>query len=174
MEKNPFRFHGYPGVNGIRKYYDLVSDLIPYGEFYEMVEERLEWSEGLLEEETAARLVAAEMGRKELKIKEIGSLLNGESALIEGEIEDISPVRDFTKKSGARGKVVNIVIFDDSGVCRLALWNRDVSLAKKMRPGMKIRLVNAKVKVSQYGTEVSVGKFSSVWLETEGEFFQIK
>ena len=161
-------------MNGIEKYYRLVSDLIEYHEFYERVKEKVSWSEGLIEEETAARLVASELGRKEMRIKEIGSLLNGESALIEGTIEDIGPVREFTTKAGKKGKVVNVVISDDTGACRLVLWNRDVLITKKMRSGMGIRIVNGKVKVSNYATEVSVGKFSSVWLELEGEFFQVK
>lgn len=161
-------------MNGVEKYYRLVSDLIEYHEFYERVQEKISWSEGLIEEDTAARLVAAELGRKEMRIKEIGSLLNGESALIEGTIEDIGPVREFTTKAGKKGKVQNIVISDDTGSCRMVLWNRDASIAKKMKPGMGIRVVNGKVKVSSYGTEISVGKFSSVWIEAEGEFFQVK
>ncbi len=158
----------------MEKYYRLVADLMEYSEFYERVEEKVKWSDGLLEEGTAARLVAAELGRKELKIREIGSLLNGESALIEGEVEDIGPVREFTTRTGKHGRVLNIIVSDDSGACRLVLWNRDTALAKKMRPGMKIRIVNGKVKVSSYGTEVSIGKFSSVFAEAEGEMFQIK
>jgi len=174
MRKNPFTLCSWGAVNGVRKYYELVSDLIEYSEFHERVQEKVEWSDGLLEEETAARLVAAEMGRKEMKIREIGSLMNGESALIEGEIEEVSAPREFTTKAGKKGKVVNVAISDDTGVCRLALWNRDVVVAKKMRPGMRICIVNGRVKVSGYGTEISLGKFSSLWIEAEGEFFQIK
>jgi ssDNA-binding replication factor A large subunit len=161
-------------VNGIRRYYELVSDLISYAEFYEQVEKKIKWSEGLLEEDTAARLVAAEMGRKELKIREIGSLLNGESALIEGEIEEVGAVKEFTGRSGKKNRVVNILISDGTGMCRISLWGRDVSIAKKMRPGMWARVVNGKVKVSSYGTEVSLGKFSSLWIGVEGELFQVK
>ena len=158
----------------MEKYYELVADLISRDEFEKKVAEKIEESGNLLNEDTAARLVAAGMGKKEMKIREIGSLVKGESALIEGEIEEIGDVREFTTKNGRSGRLVNVRIGDESGECTLTLWNRDTALKDKMEEGMRIRVINAKVKDGNYGLQLSLGRWSSIWVEKEGEFLQIK
>ncbi len=171
---NSFYYSAASSVENMEKYYELVADLISKDEFEKKVAEKIEESEGLLNKDTAARLVAAEMGKKEMKIREIGSLVKGESALIEGEIEEIGGVREFKTKNGRAGRLVNVRIADESGKCTLTLWNRDTALKDKMQEGMRVRVINAKVKDGGYGLQLSLGRWSSIWVEKEGVFLQIK
>lgn len=161
-------------MSEMEKYYRSVADIIGRDEFERRVKDKVEWSEGLIDMETAARLVAAELGRNEIKISSIASLGSTGSAIVEGYVERVGDVREFTTKNGRSGKVRHIFIYDDSGVCRLVLWNRDTNLGEKLREGMKIRAVNVKVKNGNYGIEISLSKWSSLWVEVEGEMLQIR
>lgn len=158
----------------LEKYYASVADLISKSEFEKRVKEKVEASGELLTPETAGRLVASELGRNQVKIHRISSLKNGENSTVEGYVESISSLKEFTTKSGRNGKVLHLTITDETGRCRLVLWNRDTLLAEKMEEGMKIRIINGKVKNSEYGTEISLSKWSSVWVEVEGEMLQIR
>ncbi len=161
-------------MSDYEKYYLSVADLIGRDEFERRVKEKIEQSDDLIERGSAARLVAAELGRNELKIYSISSLRDGEISLIEGYIDSIGSPKEFTTKGGRSGRVLHIKISDESGACRLILWNRDTALGEKLKEGMKIRIINGKVKNGAYGTEISLGKWSSVWVEVEGEMLQIR
>ena len=161
-------------MDDVEKYYRSVADLIDRDEFERRGREKVEASQGLIFPETAARLVAAELGRNEIRIESISSLRAGNGAVIEGYIEDIGEIREFTTKNGRSGKVMHVKIADDSGMCRLVLWNRDTLLGEKLRKDMKIRVVNCKVKDGMYGIELSLTKWSSIWIEVEGEMLQIR
>ncbi len=161
-------------MNSVEKYYQSVSDLISKEEFRRRMEEKIRWSEGLISPESAARLVAAELGRVEMRIDSISSIRKGSGAVVEGYIENIGEVREFTTKNGRSGKVLHVIISDDTGSCRLVLWNRDTLLGEKLKEGMRVRIVNGKVKDGAYGLEISLSKWSSVWVEVEGEMLQIR
>ncbi len=161
-------------MSDYEKYYLSVADLIGREEFESRVKEKIKRYDGLIERESAARLVAAELGRNELKIHDISSLRDGKTSLIEGYVDGIGSTKEFTTKNGRSGRVLHISISDESGACRLVLWNRDTGLGEKLREGMKIRIINGKVKNGAYGTEISLGKWSSVWVEVEGEMLQIR
>ena len=155
------------------KYYTSVADIISRSEFEKRIKEKIEGSEGLLSQESAARLVAAELGRNEMRISSISSLRSGENSIIEARVESIGSLKEFTTRKGRSGKVLHLTISDETGTCRLVLWNRDTALGEKIEKGMKIRIINGKVKNGDYGTEISLSKWSSLWVEVEGEMLQI-
>jgi ssDNA-binding replication factor A large subunit len=161
-------------MDEIEKYYNSVADLIGKEDFERKVQGKVEASDGLISSETAARMVAAELGRTEIRIDSISSLKEGKGAVIEGYIEGISDIREFTTKNGREGRVMNVTIVDDSGACRLVLWNRDTLIKDKLKKDMKIRVVNCKVKESMRGIELSLTKWSSIWVEVDGEMLQIR
>jgi len=79
-------------------------------------------------------------------------------------VDVVGPVREFERQDGSRGRVVNLDISDDTGRCRLVLWDDDVALVERGRvaKGSSLRLLDCFVRVSRFGTEVSRGKFGTV------------
>jgi len=90
---------------------------------------------GLISREGAAQIIASELGinfdDQELKISE---LVDGVRKVnVTGKILNLFPVREFSK-NGRSGKVVNLVLADDSGNIRVVLWDtRHISMIEDGR-----------------------------------------
>jgi len=125
---------------------------------------------GLISFEGAAYLIAREFGldllekaRKELQIKNIVPGLKKVSVC--GRVFKISPIVEFTKQNGNKGRVVNLFIGDATGHMRLPLWNEQVKLVEEesIRLGDTVQIINGFAKENIYGdVEVSLGKFGSI------------
>lgn len=79
---------------------------------------------GLVSKEGAAQIVAAELGinfdKERMKISELAQGMK--RANIVGKVLQISPVRQFNK-NGREGKVVNLLVADDSANIKVVLWD---------------------------------------------------
>jgi replication factor A1 len=62
------------------------------------------------------------------RITPIANVQEGVLCTVEGVIENVGPLREFTRSNGSVGKVRNIVLKDDTGEMRVALWG-DKALA---------------------------------------------
>lgn len=62
------------------------------------------------------------------RITPIAEVQVGVLCTVEGVIENIGPLREFTRSNGSAGQVRNIVLKDDTGEIRVALWG-DKALA---------------------------------------------
>jgi len=78
--------------------------------------------------------------------------------VIEAEIEEIGPVREFNK-FGNPGKVANATIIDDSGKIQLTLWNDQID---QVKVGSKIKIVNGFVNEWQGQPQITSGKFGTL------------
>ncbi|UCE75081.1 MAG: hypothetical protein JSV56_05090 [Methanomassiliicoccales archaeon] len=147
--------------------YELVSDLMSEDEFHREINRRCDELEGLLNEEAIAYLLVDEMGRNVVRSASISDLSNGDSVSLQALVDDVSEPRKFKRKNRGEGQVVNITIHDDTGSCRFTLWNKDVEavIEGKIKIGSKIRIVNGYVKISDYGTEINVGKWGMFFIE---------
>ena len=79
---------------------------------------------GLVSREGAAQIVASELGInfEEEKMK-IAELVQGmKKAKVVAKIMEIFPVRSF-EKNGRSGKVVNLIVADDSGSVKTVFWD---------------------------------------------------
>ncbi len=147
--------------------YEKAKDLLSKEEFEARIRaKREEWG-GVLDEDAAVRLVLDELGRGELNVQTVHELREGMEVTLRVRVDAVSPVREFHRQDGSAGRVVNVDIADDTGRCRLALWDDDVALVEKgrVRPGATLRLLDCFVKVTRFGMEVSRGKFGSVLVE---------
>ena len=147
--------------------YDRAKDLLSRDAFEARVRaKREEWG-GLLDVDAAARLVLDELGRGELNVQTVRELREGMEVTLRVRVDAVSSVREFHRQDGSAGRVVNVDIADDTGRCRLVLWDDDAALVEKgrVRPGSTLRLLDCFVKVSRFGTEVSRGKFGTVLVE---------
>lgn len=117
----------------------------------------------LIEDDTLRRIALDEKGLPMIptsNAKKVADLKDREEVTIELEVVKVSDTRQFEKRTGGQGRVRNLNVRDDTGSCRLALWDDDVDLVETLdiQPGTKLRCVNCYVKKSDFGTDVSKGK----------------
>lgn len=117
---------------------------------------------GLISKEGASQIVAAELGvsfdNEKLKINEL--LPGMRKVSLVGKIIDIFPVREF-EKNGKKGKVVNMMIADETSNTKLVLWDTNhISLIEtgKLGKGSVIEISNASTREN----EVHLGSFSEL------------
>ena len=147
--------------------YAKVKDLMTQDEFDSMVKSKVsEWA-GLLDDRTAAMIVLDELGRLDAPFNKMTELEDAEEVSVRGKVTTISPIRDFTRKTGESGRVVNVQLDDGSGRCTLVLWDDDVRLVEQnyVRLGRMVRALDCYVRKSNFGLEISRGKFGTVLAE---------
>jgi replication factor A1 len=149
--------------------YEMVSDLMAKDKFEEEIKKRDDEYEGLLSEEAIAYLIVDELGRNVMDKVKISELKDGESVSLEVKVEDIKEPREFKKKDGSTGQVVNVVIKDETAKCRLTLWDKDVEAVKnsRIKKGSRIKIVNGYVKVSDFGVEINIGRWGLYFINGE-------
>ncbi len=117
---------------------------------------------GLISKEGAAQIIAAELGinfdDQELKIVE---LMHGMRKVnVTGKVINIFPVREY-EKNGRTGKVVNLVLADETGNCRVVLWDTNhISLVEteEIKTNMVVEIKNA----STRDNEIHLSGFSEI------------
>ncbi len=122
---------------------------------------------GLVSKEGAAQIIAAELGinfeKEKMKISEIAQGMKRVN--LAAKIVDISPVRSYNK-SGREGKVVNLMIADQTGNAKAVLWDSNhIGLIEqaKIKVGDVIELSNAQIR----NGELHLGSFSDFKLSKE-------
>jgi replication factor A1 len=93
-------------------------------------------------------------------VKKIKELKDREEVTIEVEVTKIADTKEFEKRTGGRGKVRNVSVKDETGTCRLALWDQDVDLVEGLPilVGTKLLCTDCYVKHSDFGLDLSKGK----------------
>ena len=149
--------------------YEMVGDLISKDKFEEEIRKRFDEYEGLLSEDAIAYLIVDELGRNVMDKVTISELKDGESVSLEVKVEDIKEPREFKKKDGSTGQVVNVVIKDETAKCRLTLWDKDVEAVKnsRIKKGSRIKIVNGYVKVSDFRVEINIGRWGLYFINGE-------
>jgi len=127
---------------------------------------------GLISHEGAAQVIAAELGisfdNEKLKIDEL--LPGMRKVNVVGKIINLFPVRTFTTKKGDEGKVVNLILADDTSNIKVVLWDtHHIELIEKGSVGKDsvIEIVNA----SMRDNEIHLGSFSE--FKPSSEIFDI-
>jgi len=118
---------------------------------------------GLIRDETLLRIAKEEDGEKmepKANVKKIADLKDREEITIELEVVKINDTRQFEKRTGGQGRVRNVNVKDETGTCRLALWDDDVDMIETLdiQPGSKVRCIDCYVKKTDFGTDVSKGR----------------
>lgn len=150
-----------------RPHYDKVKDLVSPEDFDAKVEGAVvEWG-GLLDRDAASMVVVERLGRSVASFVRIADLQEGMEASLRAKVVGLSPVREFTRQDGTKGRVVNIELRDGSGFCRFPLWDEDVALVErgKIAQGTMVRALDCYVKRTNFGLEVTKGKFGSLVVE---------
>jgi replication factor A1 len=147
--------------------YELISDLMDRDAFEAEISSRFQDYEGLLSEDAISYLIVDELKRNEIESADISKLKAGESVTIEVEVEGIKDPREFTRKNGSTGQVVNISIANETGRCRLTLWDSDVEAVKSsiIKIGSRLKIVNGYVKISDFGPEINIGRWGRFFVK---------
>lgn len=150
-----------------KELYELVRERIDERSFDMEIDKRVKGYGGLLSEDAAAHLLVDEMGVDLAVTGRIADMSQGDSVSLSVRVTDIGKIREFSRKNGSMGRVINLTIADDSGTCRLTLWDSDVEYVQtgKISTGSTIRIVNGYVKVTDFGVEVNIGRWGAFTVE---------
>ncbi|NGM68361.1 single-stranded DNA binding protein [Natronolimnobius sp. AArcel1] len=136
-------------------YEDLEAD-VSLEEFREAVEEKVEQMGGLADEETAAMLIAHEVGESE--VGGIADIEPGmEEAKFVAKVLSIGEVRTFERDGEDEdGRVVNVEVADETGSVRAAFWDEHAEAAiEELEEGQVLR-IKGRPKEGFSGVEISV------------------
>lgn len=141
----------------------------PHDEIARMVDEKEFEFSGLVSRVGAIYIVAKELGLelaqtapKDLKIENIVSDMKKVNFF--GKIVYISPVKEFKLKEGdGNGKVMTVVLGDETGTIRMSLWGEKTEVEGKIKAGDVLEVIGGYTKTDYKGQpEVRLGKFGNL------------
>ena len=147
----------------VEEIYQQVRDQISPEEFQVKVDEKVALMAGLCDGRTAAMLVARDLGTVEVTTKI--SSIRPEMGVVTfiGRVVSVSNVREFSRSDGSIGRVANLVVADETGSVRVALWDENVELVRsgdlKVDQCLKVRGL---AKEGYAGTEVSLSRSGGI------------
>jgi replication factor A1 len=147
---------------------------IKHEEILEKIKTKKEAAGDFLTDETAARIVATELGveivkkppRLKIQIKDLFSGLNNVS--LSGKVVSIYPPKTFKRKNWTEGKLASIRISDKSGNIRVVLWDDKVNIVEtgQLQQEQTVRIVHAYVREGYDGKpELHVGDRGDIKIE---------
>ncbi|UCE95683.1 MAG: hypothetical protein JSV51_08200 [Candidatus Bathyarchaeota archaeon] len=92
------------------------------------------------------------------------ALKAGNNVYVEGVIKTTYPISTFQRKDGSQGKVMRLVLEDETGKAPVVFWNEKVDEMAEASVGMVALLVNAKVRKNRQdeSLELHIDNLSSV------------
>jgi len=151
--------------------YQQISDLKTKKDFEKEIKTRYKQSGELIDQDTIALLLVDELGRNTHSSTKIADLRPDGDFTVTGKVCTISDSKVFKRKNGSPGKVLNLEIADDSGSCRLVLWNGDSDLVKhkQIQPGTTVKIINGYTKLGYTGgMEINLGRWGMIEVEPGG------
>ena len=147
-------------------------------EIMKIIEEKKRNAGDFLTDETAARIVASELGVKILKkpfrLKiQIQDLVSGLSDVtVSGRVDAIYPPKTFARRDFTEGKLASLVVRDESGTLRVILWDNKVELVEKgkIQREQQIRISHGYVREGRNGKpELHLGQRGNIKIIKEPE-----
>jgi len=148
--------------------FELVSDLKTKKDFEKEIKSRGKQYDGLVDGDTIALLLVDELGRNKHSITKITELEPDKDYTVVGRVVSISDAKTFKRKNGTAGKVINLEIADDTGTCRLVLWNDDIDHIKnkEIQIGTTVKVINGYTKRGYTGgLEINLGRWGLLDVE---------
>lgn len=138
-------------------------------ELLRLIDSKKKEAQGLLSDEGAARLVAQDLlVRINSKISEvkIGDLVSGlNDVTLTGVVIGQWPIKEFRKQDGTIGRLLKLMLGDDTGTIRCILWNGKANQASASGElqGRIIRVAHGYTRSSLSGTvELNLGDRSEI------------
>ncbi len=151
------------------EFYEKIKDFKTKEEFEQEIKKLRKEYDDLFDEETIAWLIVDKLGRNTCNTCKITDLTVGMECTVTGVVNSIAETKSFNRKNGSTGKVVNLEISDETGVCRLVLWDKNVELVENniLKTGDRVKIVNGYVKNGLNGVEINVGRWGTVEILTD-------
>lgn len=144
-------------------YYNLVSDLVSKTEFESRIAKHSEKFDGLITHEVIAHFIVDELNRNVTEFSKLSRLRpNTRISLF---VTVTTPDPKLFKKKKDKHSGADVRISDQTGTGRLILWDtQHVEQVEKgnIKPGTKLKILNAKVTQSDYGLDISPDRFESL------------
>jgi len=107
------------------------------------------------------------------KIGEVSQILKNKKVNVRGTVKQLFPASTFERRDSSSGKVMRFIFADETGEIPVVVWNEKVDeLEETLRKGVKLQLVNAKVKKTiSKGLEIHVNSQTYVEAITQTEGF---
>jgi len=153
----------------LNQLYEEIKDLKTKREFLVEINRIKKDYDDLLDEDTLALLIVDELGRNKQNICKISEIQPEMECTVFGKITNINTTKNFNRKNGSTGKVINLELSDESGKCGLALWDKDVELVTKkiLQIGTKVKVINGYIKNGFNGIEINVGRLGLIEVAEE-------
>jgi len=149
-------------------------------EILQLIDQKKEKFSGLLTDSGAAFMIAKELGVAiENEINEttkINALKEGMNNVdVEGRLKRAYPPKEF-EKSGRKGKLQNLILWDGSGEVKATLWNRDVDKfqEKRIQNGACLKMTNCSVSAYNEVLQLNLNYNSSFDLVEKTEIPELK
>lgn len=123
---------------------------------------------GLLNDEVLLRMAREEQGGNNMApIKKIADLGDKEEISIVVKVTRVNDTKKFQKRTGGEGQVRNINVEDETGTCRLTLWDEDVDLPENMNIeiGTQLKLTDCYTKQTDFGLDITKGRKGKIEIE---------
>ena len=173
-------------MNGM-KYDDILAKIekekgLNKEEVEAKIKEKLKQLSDLISKEGAAHIIANELGvrlyevgAKKAKVKDLNPMLKGVELV--GKVVNIYEIREF-KVAAREGRVVNMLIGDETGSCRLVLWDekqiKEVEEGK-LKQGDIVKVSGCYVKENNRGyMELHMGNQGEWVINPEGVTLEVK
>jgi replication factor A1 len=149
--------------------YELIKDLKTKEEFEKEIEKRVKDCDNLMDEDTIALFIVDELGRNKQVVSKIADLKPNLDYTVLGKITNIYDSKTFKRKNGKSGKVLNLDISDNTGTCRLVIWNKDVEEVKNkdIKIGTTVKIINGYTKDGYAGLEINLGRWGLLEVEPD-------
>jgi len=129
---------------------------------------------GMVSRIGATYIVGKELGvnlakpvNKDLKINSI--VPNMQKVNFLGKIVNISPVKEFDTSDG-KGKVLNIILGDETGTIRMSLWNEKTEAFERIKTGDILEVIGGYTKRDYRGsTEVRLSNYGNLRIARDVE-----
>lgn len=127
---------------------------------WQKIREKKKAAGGFLTDETAARLVATELGvdvvQESVRSAEfpIGDLVSGlNDVSVVGRVVAVYPLRSYARKNGTESQLARLVVADKTGMLRVLLWNDKADLLRdvKVLRGQIARVLHGYVREARDG-----------------------
>jgi replication factor A1 len=149
----------------LKQIYSLISDKISPEEFEQQLGNLEQEMGGLIEKTAVSYMILSRYDRLPVELAKLKERNPGETISANVKVTTIEPKREFLRKDGKPGSVITLNVEDQTGKCRLILWDsklQDLVEENKIIEGTELLVINAKFKEGMYGSELSPGKKSEI------------
>jgi len=89
------------------------------------------------------------------------------SVNVAAQATQVGDEREFVRRDGTEGKVVSVLLEDDTGTVRLSLWDDDADRAQEITEGTIIVVENGYTRSGYGGIDLNVGRNGRIHIDPE-------